>query len=634
MTKSLLLSIFALGLSTSFFGQATSFFGQATSFFGQAQAAEKQTHILIITVDDMSADSLGAFGCTLDDTSPNIDAFAKQALRFNHAHVHVGNCMPGRNIMWSGLFSHVNGVEGFVQNKDADYPVLCDLAKAAGYYTAIRGKVSHSTPYSPYAWDAVLDSEPSGKKRHIKDAKSYGDSMRDAIRLAEEAGQPFCTMINISDPHKPFYAQGNGGVTIDDPHVPSRVFSGDEVPVPGFLPDDDVIRKELAHYYSSVRRADDCFGQIMLALDEHGLTNSVFILFLSDHGMPLPFAKTQLYHHSTHTPLMVQWPGVTKPGVDNHHLVGAIDFIPTLLDVMDHKHPTPDRLHGRSFAPILRGEAQQDRDHVILQYNENAGRNRHPMRGIQTREYLYLYNPWSDGKRKFATATTGTMTYRQMVKRAAKETYVAARLELFDHRVLEEFYDVKRDPNCLVNLIDSPEHRDAMLHLRELLTKELTVLKDPVAPLLASVDDASIRETFMAAEDQRTQNAKKKNRKQNDPKSPTQAKLRRGALKIEAPESITIGKPCVVTIQHKLPTSLGKQKLYVTLKKADPDAKAAGGERIHREVVNIEGQGQTKIEFIVPDQTIASGFSLAAFIGENFETNLIHVNSTTIAVTE
>ena len=117
-------------------------------------ANESKTNILIVTVDDMSADSLGAFGCKLPDTSPSIDTFAKQALRFRHAHVQVGNCMPGRNIMWSGLLAHVNGVEGFVQNKQPDYPVLCDLAKEAGYFAAIRGKVSHSPPYTPYPWDA------------------------------------------------------------------------------------------------------------------------------------------------------------------------------------------------------------------------------------------------------------------------------------------------------------------------------------------------------------------------------------------------------------------------------------------------------------------------------------------------
>lgn len=597
-----------------------------------ANAAEKKPHVLIITVDDMSADSLGAYGCKLADTSPTIDAFAKRSLRFQHAHVHVGNCMPGRNIMWSGLFSHVNGVEGFVQNKDADYPVLCDLAKQAGYFTAIRGKVSHSTPYSPYAWDAVLDTEPTGKKRHIKDAASYGDSMRDAIRLAEKAGKPFCVMINISDPHKPFYAQGKGGETIEDPHVPSRVYTADEVPVPGFLPDDEVVRKELAHYYSSVRRADDCFREIMAAVDEYGLSDDLFTMFLSDHGMPLPFAKTQLYHHSTNTPLMVRWPSVVKPGVDRQHMVGAIDFIPTLLDVMGHKHPKPDTLHGRSFEPILRGQTQADRDHVILQYNENAGRNRHPMRGVQTREYLYLYNPWSDGVRKFATATTGTQTYRQMIKRAAKESYVAERLKLFDHRVLQELYNVKKDPDCLVNLIDSPDDRAQLLHLRELLIKELTAMNDPVAPLLASIDDASLRNAYMAAEDERTRAARQKKSTKKEPKSKKAKKLGRGALKIDTPESIKIGQKCVVSIKHKLPKTLGQQKMHVTLKKADPDAKDTAGQRIHREVVTVEGQGETTIEFVVPDATVAKGFRVAAFIGEEFESNLIHLNSPVIAV--
>ena len=135
------------------------------SYAGDRSSESKHTrpNILIVTVDDMSADSLGIYGCELENTSPNIDAFARSAMRFHHAHVQVGNCMPGRNIMWSGLYAHRNGVEGFIQNPSPDYPVLCDLAREAGYFTAIRGKVSHSTPYSPYPWDAILDQDSSGK---------------------------------------------------------------------------------------------------------------------------------------------------------------------------------------------------------------------------------------------------------------------------------------------------------------------------------------------------------------------------------------------------------------------------------------------------------------------------------------
>ncbi|MCG8652183.1 MAG: sulfatase-like hydrolase/transferase, partial [Pirellulales bacterium] len=351
-------------------------------------------------------------------------------------------------------------------------------------------------------------------KHHTKDAKGYGESTRRGIELAREQGKPFCLMVNISDPHKPFYAQGKNGATIADQHVPSRVFTAEEVPVPGFLPDDSVIRKELAHYYSSVRRADDCFGQIMAALDQSGQADRTFVMFLSDHGMPLPFAKTQLYHHSTNTPLMVRWPEITQPGsVDDQHMVSAVDFLPTLLEVMQHRHPSPQRLHGRSFAALLRGQSQADRDFVILQYNENAGRSRHPMRGIQTREHLYLYNPWSDGQRKFATATTGTMTYRQMVKRAAAEPQVAARLMLFNHRVVEEFYDVARDPDCLVNLIDSTYQHDTITKLRQQLAASLKEVDDPVAPLLESVHDASLRDAYMKEQDERARKARQAKRK-------------------------------------------------------------------------------------------------------------------------
>ncbi len=475
------------------------------SMFGLVAADAARPNILIVTVDDMSADSLGVFGCKLPDTSPSIDAFAKTALRFEHAHVLVGNCMPGRNIMWSGLYSHVNGVEGFRQNKSPSYPVLCDLAKAAGYFAGIRGKVNHSTPYTPYAWDAVLDTDSNGQKYHIKDVASYGQSTADGIRMAEQANKPFCLMVNISDPHKPFYSGPR------DSHQPSRTFSADEVPIPGFLFEDPAVREELASYYASVRRADDCFREIMSALDDSGKAETTVVMFLSDHGMPLPFAKTQLYHHSTYTPLMVRWPNVTSANsIDANHMVSAIDFLPTLLEVMQHEHPTPDILHGRSFAPLLRGETQKNRDFVILQYNENAGGNRHPMRGIQTREHLYLFNPWSDGKRKFATATTGTATYRQMVKRAEKESVISARLDLFDHRVLEELYDVPNDPDCLVNLIDSPAMQETVQSLRNQLTSALDQMDDPVAVVLQSQADVSIRDAFMAKEDKLTNQSRNK----------------------------------------------------------------------------------------------------------------------------
>jgi N-sulfoglucosamine sulfohydrolase len=588
------------------------------SHLHKCSAADRpKPNVLIVTVDDMSADSLGVFGCELENTSPNIDAFAKTALKFEHAFCLVGNCMPGRNIMWSGLYSHVNGVEGFRQNEKPDYPVLSDLAQQAGYFTAIRGKASHSTPYHPYPWDANLDLDENGKKYHLKDVASYGASTSEGIRQAKEAGKPFCLLVNISDPHKPFYSGKN------DRHQPSRVFAANEVPVPRFLPSDDVIRKELAFYYSSVRRADDCFASIMSALDASGQIDDTFVMFLSDHGMPLPFAKTQLYYHSLHTPLMIRWPSVTTAGkVDDQHMVSAIDFLPTLLDVMQTDHPTPKRLHGRSFLPILRGESQADRDHVVVQYNENAGRNRHPMRGIMTKQHLYLYNPWSNGERKFATATTGTATYRQMVKRAPDESDVAARLDLFDHRVLEEIYAMEGDKDCLINLVDSPTVSATLESLRSRLAVSLRKLGDPVAPLVADPKNDAIREAFMAKEDELTANAKSKKDKAKKDKTKQPRKKLPKLISMDKLESIGSGKEVSITVHHRIPNDLGTQQLHVTLK----DAK---GKRIHRQIVSVKGKGDAKIAFDIPAE---ESVRFSAFVGEDYQSNLQHITTDPVPV--
>ncbi|MEM6690194.1 MAG: sulfatase-like hydrolase/transferase [Planctomycetota bacterium] len=604
---------------------------------GDPFANAARPNVLIVTVDDMSADSLGAYGCKLPDTSPNIDRFASQSLRFRHGHVPVGNCMPGRNIMWSGLYSHINGVEGFRQNPNPDYPVLCDLAKAAGYFTAIRGKVSHSTPYHPYDWDAVLDTSIDGSKYHIKDAASYGESARAAFSMAKDSGKPFCLMVNISDPHKPFYAEGKGGVTVPDRHVPTRVFTPDEVPVPGFLPDDPVVRKELSHYYSSVRRADDCFGAVMAALKDSGKSRNTFVMFLSDHGMPLPFAKTQLYHHSTHTPLMLRWPGViTEDVIDDQHLVSSVDFIPTLLEVMQAKHPTPERLHGKSMVPLMKGQIDSDRSFAILQYNENSGRNRHPMRGITTRNRLYIYNPWSNGERNFATATDGTSTYKQMVRLAADDPAIAGRVQLIDHRVVEEFFDIESDPDCLHNLVDDPKYAQEIEGLRNQLAQSLEAMNDPVAPLVADIDDVGLRERFMKNEDAKTEQAKLARSKNKKSENTTSPKARRRHVKefsISVPKSTGVGETIEVGVRYRLAKQVTKQKLHVTLKTAAPSKdgkRPSGGKRLHREVVTIENEGEAKLVFEVPADTNSDSIVFAAFIGEDFQSSLQHIYSDVI----
>ena len=557
-------------------------------------------NLLVITVDDMSCDSAGVFDGVIPDLTPNMDQLAAEGLRFEMAHVQVGNCYPSRNVMFSGRYPHSSGVEGFYQVQN-DYPVFCDVMQKAGYFTAIRGKVSHSTPYQPYHWDADLTIKEDGAKEHIKDVASYGTSLTRGIEKARAAHKPFAININISDPHKPFWFHG-------DPHGVSKIYTPEESPVPGFLFDDPIVREELALYYTSVRRADDAVGAILDALKKSGENENTIVFFLSDHGMPLPFAKTQLYHHSTRTPLIVRWPGVVQPEtVDDRHMVSAIDFLPTFCDMVHAPHP--DELQGTSFLPLLQGKDQKGRSVIFKEYNENAGGNRHPMRGVESPEYLYLFNPWSDGQDVMRTATQGTKTYKRMKELAPTSESIQKRLDLFEHRVVEELYNVQDDPDCLINLIESEAHQEVLVDMRTRLKNWMEKTADPALVAFEGRNDKAIRRAYVDKSQEET-NARRAAQRKSKQKPPKKQKL------ITVTPKRTEKKVSVL-IEHTIPKRLETQKVHVTLKN--------NGKRIDRKIIEVAGTGEAETSFSVPDDLDANEISIAAFVGDDYSENLQHV---------
>ena len=69
--------------------------------------------------------------------------------------------------------------------------------------------------------------------------------------------------------------------------------------------------------------------------------------------------------------------------------------------------------------------------------------------------------------------------------------------------MVEEFYDIEHDPDCLVNLINDQDYSSDVEALRSQLAQSLAAMNDPVAPLLADVTNVALREEFMRAEDNR-----------------------------------------------------------------------------------------------------------------------------------
>lgn len=595
-----------------------------SSFALLSSAFAAKPNLLIITTDDMSCDSVGVYGCKLKDSTPNMDKLAAQSLRFNYAHSVVGNCMPSRNVMWSGKYPHNNRIEGFqpITKESKDYPVLGDLMHDAGYFTGIRHKVSHSTPYSPFPWDIVI-----GDERHddAKNPASWGKAMTTGIEAAKQAEKPFCLLLNIADPHKPFYAEGNKGQTIPDKNVPSRVFTPEEVPVPGFLPDDPIIRKELSHYYSSVRRADDGVGAILAALKASGEDENTIIIFLSDHGMALPFAKTQLYHHSTRTPLMVRWPGVTKPGsVDDEHLISTVDLLPTILDML--QIASPGGFDGTSFAAVLKGEKQPERTMVFKEHNENSGGQNTPMRAVQTKDFVYIFSPWSNGKRVMSGATNGTSTCRQMRVLAKTNEQIAARIDLFDHRVPEEAYDVSYDPDALTNLIAKPEHAAQIATLEQAMEDWMVKTKDPLLEVFRHRADPAAREKLMQELEGKQVSKKERVAAKQATKAQNKAAAKPAALiSLEIPESVTPGEKATVKLTHHFPTDLGEKPVQITLKGGD-------GARIERKEVKASGDGTLEVTFQIPFTVPGNKVIFAALVGTGIKDALQHLQTKPVVV--
>ena len=103
-------------------------------------------------------------------------------------------------------------------------------------------------------------------------------------------------------------------------------------------------------------------------------------------------------------------------------------------------------------------------------------------------------------------------------------------------------------------------------------------------------------------------------------------------LQMEIPPSANPGETCCVTVQFDLAEDLGEQQLQVTMKSAElaPQGKPSTGKRLHREVVAVKGNGHREIEFMVPSDLSCDAVSFAAFLGEDFETCVLHITSKSV----
>ncbi len=452
--------------------------GSVAGIFGE----KTKPNIVLLTADDMNVDSVGCFGSYVKDATPNLDKLASQGMRFEHAHMQTTVCMPSRHAIMCGKYPHVSGSKGF-QDVNEDVKILPSMLRDAGYKTACFGKVGHSSPKNS-PWDMSAGKTGLGYGRS---PELYYKLSKKFIENSMKEEKPFFLVVNSHDPHRPYHTDEPKKGTrrykpcMEEIEKPSRVYKPDQVDVPGFLPDTPEMRKDMAKYYSSVRRCDDTMGRIMDLLKEKDLEENTLVMFVSDHGLPAPYGKANVYFYSTKTPWIVRWPGRIKTNaVDREHFISAIDYMPTVLEAVGLEPPKD--LNGRSIKPLLKGKKQKGRDYVFTQFTMPANWYREPMRCIQSKDFAYIFNPWAGIGKPYRSNNVGSAAGRAFQKAAENDPEIKKRWDFYINRALEEFYDLRKDPDCVKNLIDDPAYKKQLDNIRNRLEKWMIETDDPVLP--------------------------------------------------------------------------------------------------------------------------------------------------------
>ena len=461
----------------------------------------RRPNILLAISDDQSYPHASAYGCRGLDT-PAFDRVAREGVLFHAAFAPSPGCSPTRAALLTGRYPWQNEHAGTHASSFSNrFPVYPALLEAAGYHVGFTGKGwgpgnftvggFSRNPAGP-AFQHPAPDVPPGVR-----GTDYAAAF-DAFLSARDAGQPFCFWFGCSEPHRGYHP-GIGAQHGGDPSL---------VEVPGFLPDDPVVRQDLLDYFFEIEWFDQHLGRMLAALERIGELDNTLVVVTSDNGMPFPRAKANCYEYGVHVPLAVRWGGIPHPGRTVDDVVNLIDLMPTFLQVAGVSLPADATISGQSIVEIL---ASSRSGQVTTQRTATfVGRERHsssryqnrgyPQRAIRTARYLYLRNFRSDrwpagAPRKFGTGNYPADTSELGPPHAGYHDIdhcptldlLIARAEVAElsqflawavaKRPAEELYDVQDDPACLHNL--ATERPQVRQQLSDRLDRQLRITRDP-----------------------------------------------------------------------------------------------------------------------------------------------------------
>lgn len=444
-------------------------------------AAEKPTqppNVIIFIADDVSWNDYGCYGNRAART-PNIDALARDGIRFDRAFLTASSCSPSRSSIITGRYPHNNGKAAELHKPiSGNIPWFPESLKAAGYYTALSGKHHMtSTTKRPTPFDHV----DGGKTKE----NSGGHANWVEVTKERPTDKPFFFWFAAYDAHRGWDADRQWDADRYGPmHQP------DDVVVPPFLVDDEATRQDLASYYNEVTRFDHYIGAVVSELKRQKVYENTLLFVLADNGRPFPRAKTRLHDSGMKTALVAHWPrGITQTG-DCNSLVSVIDLAPTILDVAGLQ--PMDSMQGVSMKPLFADCSADIRQYAFSEHNwhDYAAHGRSVRHG----DYVLVRNfrandPWqgpADSVRSPSHTSLKAIRDAKRLTAAQHDVFLAPRPAV-------ELYNFQQDSFQLTNLAGKPEYESVQKKLSHVLDQWMKETGDSVPKNIS--EDTFDRET-------------------------------------------------------------------------------------------------------------------------------------------
>jgi arylsulfatase A-like enzyme len=430
--------------------------------------------VLAVLTDQQRWDTLGVYGSPMELT-PTLDALARRGTLVKRAITPQPTCGPFRGSFHTGKFATETGVWRGSLPLPEDEVTLAHRFSAAGYDVGfvgnwhVGGTFDAPVPperqggYDDY-WRAAdvpeFTSRPT--EGHLFDAdgetvtfdryraNAFTEFAIDAVRSLSE---PFFLVVAYVEPHQQndlwtFVApDGYAERYRLNPYVPP-----DLAEFPGDWYD------ELPDYYGTVRRLDECVGDLLAALDDRGVRDDTVFAYTSDHGChfrtrPGEYKRTP-HESAVRVPAVLSGPGFDG-GRTVQRVTSTIDLQPTLLDAAGL--PVPDSMHGESLLPVVRGEVPDADGEAFVQISESQ-----VGRALRT-------DRW-----KYAVAAPKVTGWRGGNGEPSSDRYLERYL-----------YDLHRDPAERVNLVGQPKYREVADRLRDRLLEHVRAVEGEEPTILS-----------------------------------------------------------------------------------------------------------------------------------------------------